>query len=105
MLDLERGANLGRRRIERYVEIDGLDKPVGRAIVLEADGTRFFGSPTKLKVHMAMLIEQLGAEWTYAGVPSASFPDGSSSGQFGSPRMRREFAVVLSGPICATNAS
>ena len=33
------------------------------------------GSPTKLKVHMNMLIEQAGVEWTYAGVPSTSFTD------------------------------
>ena len=32
------------------------------------------GKPTKLKVHMNMLIEQPGAEWTYAAVPSTSIP-------------------------------
>jgi hypothetical protein len=36
------------------------------------------GAPTKLKVHMSMLIEQAGAEWTYAGVPSTSFADGKA---------------------------
>ncbi|CAN5924456.1 hypothetical protein BH11MYX4_BH11MYX4_42640 [soil metagenome] len=40
------------------------------------------GKPTKLKVHMNMLIEQLGAEWTYAGVPSTSFKDGKSPAAF-----------------------
>lgn len=34
------------------------------------------GSPKTLKVHMSMLIEQAGAEWTYAGVPSTSLTDG-----------------------------
>jgi hypothetical protein len=40
------------------------------------------GKPTKLKVHMNMLIEQTGAEWTYAGVPSTSFKDGKSPAAF-----------------------
>jgi hypothetical protein len=41
------------------------------------------GKPTKLKVHMNMLIEQKGAEWTYAGVPSTSFTDGKAPATFG----------------------
>jgi hypothetical protein len=41
-----------------------------------------FGKPTKLKVHMNMLIEQTGAEWTYAGVPSTSFTDGKNPASF-----------------------
>jgi hypothetical protein len=40
------------------------------------------GSPTKLKVHMTMLIESAGAEWTYAGVPSTSFTDGKAPAAF-----------------------
>jgi hypothetical protein len=40
------------------------------------------GSPTKLKVHMSMLIEQSGAEWTYAGLPSTSFTDGKAPASF-----------------------
>jgi hypothetical protein len=40
------------------------------------------GSPTKLKVHMTMLIEQAGAEWTYAGIPSTSFTDGKAPANF-----------------------
>ncbi len=40
------------------------------------------GSPTKLKVHMNMLIEQAAAEWTYAGVPSTSFTDGKAPPAF-----------------------
>ena len=41
------------------------------------------GKPTKLKVHMNMVIEQAGAEWTYAGVPSSSFfPDRSAPPAF-----------------------
>jgi hypothetical protein len=34
------------------------------------------GSPTSLKVHVCMLIEGGGKDWTYAGVPSTSFKDG-----------------------------
>lgn len=34
------------------------------------------GNPTKLKVHMNMLIEGGGVDHTYAGVPSTSFTDG-----------------------------
>lgn len=41
------------------------------------------GKPTKLKVHMNMLIEQAGVEWTYAGVPSTSFTDGKAASPFG----------------------
>jgi hypothetical protein len=40
------------------------------------------GSPTRLKVSMNMLIEQSGAEWTYAGVPSTSFTDGKDATPF-----------------------
>ena len=51
---------------------------------MELSVTRaLLGSPTKLKVHMNMLIEQSGAEWTYAGVPSTSFsPDGPNPAMF-----------------------
>lgn len=34
--------------------------------------------PAKLQVHMTMLIEAAGNEWTYAGVPSTSFADGKN---------------------------
>jgi hypothetical protein len=40
------------------------------------------GSPLTLKVHMSMLIEQAGAEWTYSGVPSTSFTDGKAPASF-----------------------
>jgi hypothetical protein len=40
------------------------------------------GSPAKLKVHMNMLIEKTGEEWTYAGVPSTSFTDGKNPATF-----------------------
>jgi hypothetical protein len=40
------------------------------------------GKPTKLKVHMNMLIEETGAEWTYAGVPASSFTDGKAPAAF-----------------------
>ena len=42
--DLELGANRRGGRIERHVEVDGFDEPIGRPIVLKADGTRFFGA-------------------------------------------------------------
>jgi hypothetical protein len=40
------------------------------------------GSPTTLKLHMSMVIEQPGVEWTYAGVPSSSFKDGDNNPAF-----------------------
>jgi hypothetical protein len=41
------------------------------------------GSPTTLKVHMTMLIEQdTATEWTYAGVPNLSFTDGPAPAAF-----------------------
>lgn len=41
------------------------------------------GSPSKLKIHMSMIIEggaapPAGDDWTYAGVPSTSFVDGKN---------------------------
>jgi hypothetical protein len=38
------GANSGGRRVQRHVELDCLDKPIGRAIILEADGPWFFSA-------------------------------------------------------------
>ena len=43
-LQLQHRAHTRRRRVERDVELDGLDQPVGRAIVLEADGSGLFGA-------------------------------------------------------------
>ncbi len=40
------------------------------------------GSPSKLKVHMNMLIELRDSEWTYAGLPSTSFTDGKAPAAF-----------------------
>ena len=37
------------------------------------------GNPSRLKVHMFMLIEQAGAEWTYAGTPAGAFTDGKAA--------------------------
>ncbi|HUH01997.1 MAG TPA: hypothetical protein VML75_08360 [Kofleriaceae bacterium] len=34
------------------------------------------GSPSQLDLHLAMINEAAGGEWTYAGAPSASFTDG-----------------------------
>lgn len=34
------------------------------------------GNPSKLKVHVSMINEAPGAEWTYSAVPSSSFTDG-----------------------------
>ncbi len=62
--------------------------PIGtvsrKATFMELSITRAaLGKPTKLKVHMNMLIEEPGAEWTYAGVPSTSFTDGKAPAAFG----------------------
>src|SRR5208337_4709257 len=35
-LELEFGSDDGCSRIERYVEVDGVDQPIGRAVVLQA---------------------------------------------------------------------
>ena len=43
-LELELGADRRRGRIERHVEFDGFDEPIGRAIILQADGPGFFGA-------------------------------------------------------------
>ena len=43
-LEPELGAHRGRGRMQRHVEIDGFDQPVGRTIILEADGAGFFGA-------------------------------------------------------------
>lgn len=61
--------------------------PIGtvsrKATFMELSITRAaLGKPTKLKVHMNMLIEETGAEWTYAGVPSTSFTDGKAPAAF-----------------------
>lgn len=40
------------------------------------------GAPTKLKVHVTMLIEKTGEEWTYSGLPSTSFTDGKAPASF-----------------------
>jgi hypothetical protein len=42
--DMKLGANSGGSRVQRHVELDCLDKPIGRAIILEADGPWFFGA-------------------------------------------------------------
>ena len=66
-------------------------EPVGPISTVDRKGTfmelsvtrALLGSPTTLKVHMNMLIEQSGAEWTYTGVPSTSFsPDGPNPASF-----------------------
>ena len=59
-----------------------------------------FGKPTKLKVHMNMVIEQTGVEWTYAGVPSTSFmPDQSAP-----PAFAKFYEFDLSDRAKAPNA-
>ncbi|MDB5212326.1 MAG: hypothetical protein JWO86_253 [Myxococcaceae bacterium] len=40
------------------------------------------GSPSKLKVHVNMLIEKAGEEWTFGGAPSTSFTDGPAPASF-----------------------
>ena len=51
-LEPELGADRGCGRIERHVEIDGFDEPVRRAVILEADGTRFFGAHDRVDVEV-----------------------------------------------------
>ena len=67
-------------RAQRALEVE---LPVGGNYPARLVTRALLGSPTKLKVHMNMLIEQSGAEWTYAGVPSTSFsPDGPNPAMF-----------------------
>jgi hypothetical protein len=50
---------------------------------MEISVTRaLLGAPTKLKVHVNMLIEKSGEEWTFAGAPSTSFTDGPAPAAF-----------------------
>ena len=42
--DFKLRTNSGGRRVQRHVELDCLDKPIGRAIILEADGSWFFSA-------------------------------------------------------------
>src|SRR5438477_9548401 len=42
--DVKLGANSGGCRVQRHVELDRLDKPIGRAIILEADGPWLFSA-------------------------------------------------------------
>ena len=37
-------AHARRGRMERYIEMDAIDQPVGRTIILKADGTGLFGA-------------------------------------------------------------
>ena len=48
--DLELGAYSGRLRMERHVEVDRLDQPVGRAVILQQNGAVFFGAHDRLDV-------------------------------------------------------
>lgn len=52
----------------------------------------------KLAVHMNMLIEGGGADWTYAGVPSTSFTDGKN------PSFGKYFEFDLANTTKAPNA-
>jgi hypothetical protein len=38
--------------MQRNVEIDGFDQPVGRAVILQADGAMFFGAHDGLDVEV-----------------------------------------------------
>ena len=67
-----------------WVSVGALSTASRQGTFMELSITRAaLGKPTKLKVHMNMLIEQKSAEWTYAGVPSASFTDGKAPATFG----------------------
>ena len=52
-LELEFGPDNGRSRIERYVEIDGVDQPIGRAVLLQTDGAWLFGAHDQLDVEVS----------------------------------------------------
>ena len=52
-LELEFGPDDGCGRIERYVEVDGIDQPIGRAVILKADGAWFFGAHDRLDVKVS----------------------------------------------------
>lgn len=56
------------------------------------------GSPSTLKVHMNMLIEGGGSDWTYAGMPSTSFVDSLN------PSFTRYFDFDLSNTTKAPNS-
>jgi hypothetical protein len=43
-------------------------------IELKISGTAI-GNPSKLKVHVNIVNESSGSEWSYGGVPANSFPD------------------------------
>jgi len=40
------------------------------------------GNPTTLDVHLSMVNEKSGSEWTYSGVPSTSFADGQNPNSY-----------------------
>src|SRR5208283_1907120 len=52
-LKREVGPDDSRGRIERYVEIDGVDQPIGRAVLLQTDGAWFFGVHDRLDVEVS----------------------------------------------------
>jgi hypothetical protein len=56
------------------------------------------GSPTSVDLLLAMLNEQGGGEWTYAGVPSTTFTDGSD------PNYAKYLQLDVQG-VVAPNAS
>ena len=57
------------------------------------------GSPTKLAMHVSMVKETSGAEWTYAGAPQTSFTDGKD------PNYTKYFELDLDDPSTPPNAS
>lgn len=60
-----------------WTDVGPISTVARKGTFMELSITRaLLGAPTRLKLHMNMLIEQSGAEWTYAGVPSTSFKDG-----------------------------
>ena len=55
------------------------------------------GNPTMLSLHVSMVKEQAGAEWTYAAVPQSSFTDGKD------PNYGKYFAFDLTNTSTAPN--
>ena len=55
------------------------------------------GNPTMVKVHMNMLIETAGSDWTFSGVPSTSFTDGLD------PNYTKYFEFDLASPAAPSS--
>jgi hypothetical protein len=83
--------------VDATIEIPMTTARVGS--FLEMSITRAaIGSPALLDVHVNMLIEGGGADWTYAGAPSTSFTDGKN------PTFTKYYEFDLGDALKAPNA-